>query len=179
LKPCQVEALSSADAFASRRETPLNGYLTIKFSEFGHPLKEFQAGTKRLSEWHRRWGGELRWLYVWEAIGGYHIHALAHIPRGAWADFRQATMQAFTGHDVLLKSRTYGQFAMCYLCKGTDLQTHWRLRGATWIRAKAQGVITWKRCGYSQSLSRTGQDTAFPIYPAGVYSPTGNSRPAN
>ena len=95
LKPSQIENLTSADTFASLIGTRLNGFLTIKFSEGSHALQEFQTGTKRLSQWHRRWGGELRWIYVWEATGGFHVHALVHVPRRAWRDFGQAVAMAF------------------------------------------------------------------------------------
>jgi hypothetical protein len=152
LKPSQVQNLTMADAFASRIGKRLNGFLTVKFSESGHPLDEFRAGVKRLSLWHRRWGGELRWTYVWEAIGGFHVHALAHVPRRAWREFEQATVHAFAGHDVMLKHRTAGPSAMAYLCKGTDLPTHWKLRGHSRVTAKAQGRVAWKRCGVSQNI---------------------------
>ncbi len=163
LKPSQIENIVTADAFASRIGRPLNGFLTIKFSESGHPLSEFRAGVKRLSQWHRRWGGELRWLYVWEAIGGFHVHALVHVPRRAWKDFEQATVHTFAGHDVMLKHRAAGPSAMAYLCKGTDLPTHWRLRGHSHIKAKAQGRVAWKRCGCSENLGPNARDRArFP-----------------
>jgi hypothetical protein len=163
LKPCQIQNLAAADAFASRIGKTLNGYLTIKFSESGHPLNEFRAGVKRLSQWHRRWGGELRWIYVWEASGGFHVHALVHVPRGAWKDFDKGTARAFAGHDVMLKRRTDGPSAMAYLCKGTDLRTHWKLRGHSRIYAKAQGRIAWKRCGCSENIGRKARELAgFP-----------------
>jgi hypothetical protein len=152
LKPSQIENLTAADAFAVQMGKPLHGYLTIKFSENGHPLHEFRAGTKRLSQWHRRWGGELRWIYVWEALGGFHVHALVHVPCRIWRELERATAKAFAGLDVLLKRRSAGPAAMAYLCKGTDLQTHWKLRRHSNIYAKAQGRIAWKRCGCSQNI---------------------------
>lgn len=163
LKPNQIENLAAADAFASYMGNTLNGFLTIKFSEIGHPLNEFHAGVKRFSQWHRRWGGELRLVYVWEAIGGIHVHAMVHVPRGAWQDFEQALALAFADHDVLLKHRSTGPAAMAYLCKGTDLPTHWKLRGHSNINAKAQGRIAWKRCGCSENIGPTAREHAgFP-----------------
>jgi hypothetical protein len=164
LKPVQIKNLAAADAFTSRNCQALNCYITIKFSECGHPLEAFRIGSKRLSQWHRRWGGELRWLYVWEAIGGFHVHVLAHVPRRAWHHFSKATALAFAGHDVLLKYRSAGPAAMAYLCKGTDLVTHWKLRGPSRISAKVQGRIVWKRCGCSENIGskarqRAGFDT--------------------
>ena len=107
LKPNQIENLAAADAYASYTGNALNGFLTIKFSEIGHPLNELRAGVKRLSQWHRRWGGELRLVYVWEAIGGIHVHAMVHVPRRAWQDFEQALALAFTGHDVRRRERRH------------------------------------------------------------------------
>lgn len=160
LKPCQIQNLAAADAFASKIKQRLNCYITIKFSERGHPLQAFRAGSKRLSQWHRRWGGALHWVYVWEAIGGFHVHAFVHVPRSLWTDFLNATALAFAGHDVLLKHRSAGPSAMAYLCKGTDLVTHWKLRGTSRIGAKKQGCITWKRCGCSENIGRKSRKSA-------------------
>ena len=160
LKPCQVQNLTAADAFASFNGKLLNCFLTIKFSEFAEPLQAFCAGTKRLSQWHRRWGGVLHWIYVWEAISGFHVHALAHVPQQAWQDFSQAMALAFAGHDVLLKRRSAGPSAMAYLCKGTDWVTHRKLRGPSPIGVKKQGCIVWKRCGSSENIGRKARERA-------------------
>lgn len=160
LKPTQIENLTAADAFAGTLKTPLNGFLTIKFSERCDPLQEFHAATKRLWQWHRRWGGELRMAYVWEAIGGHHLHALVHVPRGAWQLIGQAFASAFAGHDTLLKRRYAGPSMMAYLCKGTDLVTHWQLGHTSHIKAKAQGSITWKRCGTTANIGRAARTEA-------------------
>ncbi len=152
LKPVEIVNISSADAFASRIGRRLNAFATIKFSETCDPLSEFRAGTKRLSAWFTRWGGELLWVYVWEAKGGLHVHAFLHVARGVWADIHAAIVSAFAGHDVDVRPRLPGPSAMAYFAKGTDWVTHWRLRGPSRIPFSAQGVITWKRCGCSQSL---------------------------
>jgi hypothetical protein len=160
LKTCQIQNLAAGDVFASRIGKRLNCFLTIKFSEIAAPLQAFCAGTKRLSQWHRHWGGALHWVYVWEAIGGFHVHALVYVPRSLWTDFLNATALAFAGHDVLLKHRSAGPSAMAYLCKGTDLVTHWKLRGPSHINAKKQGCITWKRCGCSENIGRKARERA-------------------
>ena len=153
LKPNQIESLAAADAFAGRLNAPLNGFLTVKFSEREHPLQEFQAATKRFSQWLRRWGGELHWIYVWEAIGGFHLHALIHIPHNSWQLFAEAIVTAFSGHDTMLKRRYAGPSMMAYLCKGTDWATHSQLSRQTRIKVKAQGSIAWKRCGSTENIS--------------------------
>ena len=160
LKPSQIENLAAADVFAGRLHTPLNSFLTVKFSESGHPLQEFHAATKRLSQWHRRWGSELHWIYVWEAIGGYHIHALIHIPRNSWQNFAEAIASAFAGHDVLLKRRYAGPSMMAYLCKGTDWATHRHLARQSHIIVKAQGTISWKRCGCTENIGQAARRIA-------------------
>ena len=157
LKPSQIDNLTAANVFAGRLKTPLNGFLTIKFSECGHPLREFQAATKRLSQWHRRWGGELRWVYVWEAIGGFHLHALIHIPRNSRQLLIEAIACAFAGHDFTLKSRYPGPSMMAYLCKGTDWVTHRQLARQSHIHLKSQGIVSWKRCGCTENLGRAAR----------------------
>jgi hypothetical protein len=160
LKPCQIQSLAAADAFASFYGKRLNYFLTIKFSEIEAPLQAFREGTKRLSQWHRHWGGALHWIYVWEATGGFHVHALVHVPRGLWQDFLRATGLAFVGHDVLIKQRSAGPSAMAYLCKGTDWVTHKKLRGPSSIGVKKQGCIVWKRCGSSENIGRKVRERA-------------------
>jgi hypothetical protein len=157
LKPCQIENLAAADAFASGIGKRLNCFLTLKFSEIDAPLQAFRAGTKRLSQWHRHWGGALHWIYVWEATGGFHVHALVNVPRGLLQDFMQATTRAFAGHNLLLTHRSAGPSAMAYLCKGTDLQTHYALKSTSRIYAKAQGRIGWTRCGVSENIGKSAR----------------------
>ncbi len=157
LKPCQIHNLAAASAFASGIGKLLNCFLTIKFSEIEPPLQAFRAGTKRLSQWHRHWGGALHWIYVWEAMGGFHVHALVHVPRGLWQDFIQATTRAFAGHNCLHKHRSAGSSAMAYLCKGTDLQTHRTLKSNSRVYAKAQGRIVWARCGVTENIGKSAR----------------------
>ncbi len=160
LKPGQVQNLCAADSFATLSGTGLNGWLTVKFVSNDIALAEFQAGANRLGQWFRRNGGELIWLYVWEAVGGNHVHFLLHIPKSIWQLTREAIAAAFDGHDVLLKRRTRGPDAMAYLCKGTDWVTHKRLGRNSRIPVKAQGAILWKRCGTSQSIGLKARQLA-------------------
>jgi hypothetical protein len=160
LKPGQVENICAADSFATLTGTALCSWLTIKFASGDVALAEFQAGAKRLGEWFRRNGGELVWLYVWEAVGGNHAHILLHIPRPIWQLTREAIAAAFDGHDVLLKRRTRGPDAVAYLCKGTDWCTHKQLARGSRIVAKRQGVIGWKRCGTSESIGLKARQVA-------------------
>lgn len=152
LKPGQVRNLIAADAFATMKNTRLNGWLTVKFAFSETALANFQVASKRLGEWFRRNGGELIWIYAWEAIGGVHIHMLMHIPYTNWQVAREAIISAFDGHDALLKRRTHGPDAMAYLAKGTDWCTHKRIAGGSKVCAKRQGIISWKRCGTSERI---------------------------
>jgi hypothetical protein len=160
LKPGQVENLASADAFAAYEGTGLNGWLTIKFASTEIAFADFQSGSKRLSEWFRRSGGNLIWVYVWESVGGVHIHMLIHIPNSIWQLTREAIAAAFDGHDVLLKRRTRGPIAVAYLCKGTDLFTLKRIARGSKMVAKRQGIIGWKRCGTSESIGLKARQVA-------------------
>jgi hypothetical protein len=160
LKPGQVENICAADSFATLSGTGLNGWLTIKFASTEIALADFQSGSKRLSEWFRRSGGNLTWIYIWEAIGGNHVHALVHIPCGVWQDVKDAIAAAFDGHDAFLKHRTRGPDALAYLCKGTDWATHKQLARGSRIVAKRQGVIGWKRCGTSESIGLKARQVA-------------------
>ena len=160
LKPSQIQNLASADAFSDRRGYKLNTFVTIKFGETGHPLAAMNAAVKRLSQWFRRWGGELRWIFVWEAIGGPHVHALAHCPPRLRDEFSQTVTKCFEGHDVHIRQRTAGPAAMAYLCKGTDVQTHLQLRGHSQITARRQGAITWKRCGNTENIGLKSRQKA-------------------
>jgi hypothetical protein len=160
LKPGQVQNLYGADSFATLSRTGLNGWLTVKFVSGDVALAEFQAGAKRLGQWFRRHGGELIWVYIWEAVGGNHVHALLHIPNSIWQVAGEAIAVAFDGHDALLKRRTRGPDAIAYLCKGTDLFTHKRVARGSKMVAKRQGIISWKRCGTSQSIGAKARQLA-------------------
>jgi hypothetical protein len=159
LKPNQVASLSTADAFARWIGRPLNCFVTVKFLETVDARPAFETAIDRLSKWHRRWGGEWFAIHVWEAIGGYHVHIACHRPKQSNV-IDAAIRHAFEGHDVDIRKRVAGQGMLAYLCKGTDVVTHARLRGTSSIRAKRQGIIPWKRCGTTQNIGKAAQTRA-------------------
>ena len=115
---------------------------------------------KRLSQWHRYRGGELTWLYVWEAVGGPHVHALVNVPRGLETEILRALNDAFAGHDVTLEARRLGPGLMASITRGTDWATHRRIRGSSHIYNKKQGEIHWRRCGVTENINKSARDKA-------------------
>jgi hypothetical protein len=156
LKPNQIENLSASDAYARWQRRPLNTFVTIHFVETGDAKCCFERGIDCLSKWHIRWGGEWSALHVWEAVGGFHVHLACHCPKHS-TTVHKAIHVAFAGHDVHITARKAGQGMMAYLCKGTDVVTHSRLHGPRHIKARAQGVIFWKRCGTTQNLGKAAR----------------------
>lgn len=156
LKPNQIENLSAADAFARWQRNPLNTFVTIRLLETLDAKRCFEMAIDRLSKWHTRWGGEWSAIHVWEAVGGLHVHLACHCPKHS-TTVHNAIHVAFAGHDVHITARKAGQGMMAYLCKGTDLVTHSRLHGPRHIKARAQGVIFWKRCGTTQNLGKAAR----------------------
>ena len=49
---------------------------------------------------------------------------------------------------------------MAYLCKGTDIVTHAKIRGPRTIKARVQGIIPWKRCGTTQNIGKSAREKA-------------------
>jgi hypothetical protein len=156
LKPNQIENLSAADAFARWQRRPLNTFVTIRFVETVDAKRCFERGIDCLLKWHMRWGGEWSAIHVWEAVGGLHVHLACHCPKHS-TTVHNAIHAAFAGHDVHITARKAGQGMMAYLCKGTDMVTHSRLHGPRHIKARAQGVIFWKRCGTTQNLGKAAR----------------------
>ena len=156
LKPNQIENLSAADAFARWQRRPLNTFVTIHFFETVDAKRCFEMAIDRLSKWHMRWGGEWSALHVWEAVGGLHVHLACHCPKHS-TTIHEAILAAFVGHDVHITARKAGQGMMAYLCKGTDVVTHSKLHGPRHIKARAQGVVLWKRCGSTQNLGKAAR----------------------
>jgi hypothetical protein len=159
LKPNQIKNLSAADAFARRRGTPLNHFVTITFQGHANSKQIFGTAIDRLSKWHLRWGGEWLAIHVWEAVGSFHIHMACHCPKNADA-VHAAIRTAFTGHDIHIRTRSGGQAMMAYLCKGTDVVTHAKLHGPRRIKARKQGVIPWKRCGTTKNIVKCARTKA-------------------
>jgi hypothetical protein len=156
LKPNQIENLSAADAFARWQRRPLNIFVTIRFLETVDAKRCFERGIDCLSKWHTRWGGEWSAIHVWEAVGGLHVHLACHCPKHS-NTVHNAIRAAFAGHDIHITTRKAGQGMMAYLCKGTDVVTHSKLHGPRRIKARAQGVILWKRCGTTQNLGKAAR----------------------
>jgi hypothetical protein len=156
LKPNQIENLSAADAFARWQQRPLNTFVTIHFLETVYTKRCFERGIDCLSKWHTRWGGEWSAVHVWEAVGGLHVHLACHSPKHS-NTVHDAIHAAFAGHDVHITTRKAGQGMMAYLCKGTDVVTHSKLHGPRRIKARAQGVILWKRCGTTQNIGKAAR----------------------
>lgn len=159
LKPNQIESLAAADAFAQWRGTPLNRFVTIHFHEQPNPKRIFETAIDHLSKWHGRWGGEWVAIFVWEAIGGFHVHMACHCPKNSDAG-HAAIRSAFTGCDIDIRARTRGQGMMAYLCKGTDVVSHAMIRGPRSFKARKQGVIPWKRCGTTQNIGKSARERA-------------------
>jgi hypothetical protein len=157
LKPIQVENLAAADAFTRWIGKPLNCFVTVRFLETVDPKAFFEAAIDRLSKWHSRWCGEWFAFYIWEATGGFHVHIVCHCPRHSH-DVHNAIRNAFAGQDVDIRPRYNGQGLMAYICKGTDIVTHAKIQGPRHIKARVQGVITWKRCGTTQNIGKAARD---------------------
>jgi hypothetical protein len=156
LKPNQIENLGAADAFARWRRRPLNTFVTIRFLETVRAKRCFERGIDCLSKWHARWGGEWSAIHVWEAVGGPHVHLACHCPKHS-NTVHNAIRAAFAGHDVHITTRKAGQGMMAYLCKGTDVVTHSKLHGPRHMKARAQGVIVWKRSGTTQNIGKAAR----------------------
>ena len=153
LKSNQIESLAAADMFARWRGTPLNWFVTIHFHEQPDPQRNFETSIDRVSKWHRRWGGEWVAIHVWEATGGFHVHMACHCPKTSNA-VHGAIRTAFAGCDIDIRTRARGQGMMAYVCKGTDVVSHARIRGPRNIKARNQGTIPWKRCGTTQNIGK-------------------------
>ena len=156
LKPNQIENLSAADAFARWQRRPLNTFVTIRFVKTVDAKRCFERGIDCLLKWHMRWGGEWSAIHVWEAVGGLHVHLACHCPKHS-TTVHNAIHVAFAGHDVHITARKAGQGMLAYLCKGTDVPTHSKLHGPRHIKARAQGVIVWKRCGTTQNIGKAAR----------------------
>ena len=159
LKPNQIESLAAADTFARWRGTPLNQFVTIHFREQPDSKRGFEAAIDRLSKWHGRWGGEWVAIHVWEATRGFHVHMACHCPKNP-DTVHAAIRNAFAGCDIDIRARSPGQGMMAYLCKGTDVVSHAKIRGPHGIKARAQGIIPWKRCGTTQNIGKGAREKA-------------------
>jgi hypothetical protein len=158
LKQTQVTELMAATTFAAAQRTPLNAFLTVTFANSAIAFDTFKQSVARLCRLLRSHHLDLHWIYVWEAVGGPHIHALLHIPAGSRLLFEHIIGSAFAGQDTQLLARRW--YHLTYMCKGADFNTFRRIKGNAGILCKRQGTICWKRCGTSLSLGRKARETA-------------------
>lgn len=159
LRPWQVQAMFDADYTARLAGWPLNAFITVYWSHTGEGTanaeRRLAIVRKQLSGWLTRRGEPTAWLWVHENPGGrFNSHLALHLD------------PTFTGEVLTLlekwtsaTSRRAVHFVkrwtprgrdrlMQYLTKGTDAVTAAKAGG----RARAQGVVMAKRCGWSESI---------------------------
>lgn len=157
LRPWQIEGLFEADHFARVIGLPLNTFVTVSWKntrDGGEDIqRRFQAATKAMGQWLRRRNCPAAWIFTHENPGGSepNFHMLIHIPPGSLVAFREIGSQWFGAVSGGIHIRTRNgprDRCLSYMVKGTDLMTA-RRYGA---RAKKQGTVTFKRCGWTESL---------------------------
>jgi len=163
LRPWQVDGLFEADSFARTIGLPLNTFLTISWTDTSHGgtdiSRRFGRATKAMGEWLRRRSIEPSWVFVHENPGGTrpNAHMLIHIPGNLLCQFQEAASRWF---DAMVdgvhvrKRRGPRDHCLRYMVKGTDLMTAKRV-GA---RARNQGGIDFKRCGWTENLGLTARE---------------------
>lgn len=157
LRPWQIENLFAANHFAGFIGLPLNTFVTVSWQntrEGNDDLqKRFQRAMKAMGQWFRRRNCPATWIFVHENPGNSrpNCHLLVHVPNGELASFKTIAPKWFDALEggVLICTRN-GPADRCltYMVKGTDWVTA-RRHGA---RARNQGVIDFKRCGWTQNL---------------------------
>lgn len=157
LRPCQVDGLFEADSFARSIGMPLNTFVTVSWQNTREGSadiqRRFQQATKAMGEWFRRRYCPATWIFVHENPGNSrpNCHILVHVPRGHLASFKVMAPKCFDALDggVDVRTRNGAQDrCLSYMVKGTDMITAHR-HGA---RARKQGIIDFKRCGWTQNL---------------------------
>ena len=157
LRPWQIDGLFEADHFARVTGLPLNTFLTVSWKNTldgaNDIHRRFQVGTKAMGQWLRRRNCPAAWIFTHENPGGSepNFHMLIHIPAGSLAAFGEIAPQWFGALSGGIHIRTRnGPSDRClqYMVKGTDLMTAKRY-GA---RAKRQGKVEFKRCGWTETL---------------------------
>lgn len=157
LRPWQIESLFEADHFARRIGLPLNTFVTVSWPNTRQGSEDiqsrFQQATKAMGEWLRRRNCRPTWIFVHENPGNSrpNCHLLVHVPKGHLALFKTNSAKWFEALEdgVYIRNRN-GPRDRClsYMVKGTDMITAHRY-GAN---ARNQGVIDFKRCGWTQNL---------------------------
>ena len=157
LRPWQIENLFAANHFAGFIGLPLNTFVTVSWQntrEGSADLQNrFQRAMKAMGQWFRRKNCPATWIFVHENPGNSrpNCHLLVHVPTGQLGSFKEMAPKWFDALEggVLIRTRN-GHQDRClpYMVKGTDWVTA-RRHGA---RARQQGDIDFKRCGWTQNL---------------------------
>ena len=162
LRPWQIENLFEADCFARTIGLPLNTFVTVSWQNTrwgGQDIqKRFQQATKAMGEWFRRRNCPATWIFVHENPGNSrpNCHMLVHVPSGHLGSFKEMAPKWFDALEGGVHIRTRNgprDRCLSYMVKGTDMITAHRY-GA---HARNQGVIDFKRSGWTQNLGVTAR----------------------
>ena len=165
LRPWQIEGLCEADCFARSRGLPLHTFVTVSWQNTrdgsADIQRRFQKALKAMGEWFRRRNCPATWIFVHENPGNSrpNCHMLVHVPSGHLGLFKEMAPKWFDALEGGVHIRTRnGPTDRClsYMVKGTDWVTA-RRHGA---RARPQGVVDFKRCGWTQNLGVTARGQA-------------------
>jgi hypothetical protein len=165
LRPWQIEGLFEADCFARSSGLPLNTFVTVSWQNTREGSadiqRRFQKAIKAMGQWFRRKNFPATWIFVHENPGNSrpNCHMLVHVLSGHLGSFKEMAPKWFDAlvGGVHIRTRN-GPTDRClsYMVKGTDWVTA-RCHGA---RARPQGVIDFKRCGWTQNLGVTARGQA-------------------
>ena len=162
LRPWQIENLFEADHFARCLGLPLNTFVSVSWQNTHQGSEDiperFQRATKAMGEWLRRRDCPPTWIFVHENPGNSkpNCHLLVHVPSGYLSSFKAIAPEWFGALECGLHIRTRNgprDRCLSYIVKGTDIITAHRY-GA---RASKQGLINFKRCGWTQNLGVTAR----------------------
>lgn len=165
LRPWQIENLFEANHFAGCIGLPLNTFVSVSWQNTHQGSEDipgrFQRATKAMGQWFRRKNCPATWIFVHENPGNSrpNCHLLVHVPGGHLDSFKEMAPKWFDGSEggVHIRMRNGPQDrCLSYMVKGTDLITAHRY-GAN---ARNQGVINFKRCGWTQNLGSAARGSA-------------------
>ncbi len=162
LRPWQIDALFEADRFARSIGRPLNMFLTVSWNNTRVAAedvsKQFGRATKAMGQWLRRRNCPSAWIFTHENPGNSrpNLHMLVHVPVDLVASFEAIAPEWFDALDggVHIRPRR-GPRDKClhYMVKGTDFITARRYGD----KARKQGTIAFKRCGWTENLGVTAR----------------------
>ncbi len=164
LRPWQIEGIFEADYFARSIGLPLNTFVTVSWQntrQGSEDIQErFQRATKAMGQWMRRKDYPATWVFVHENPGNSwpNCHLLVHVPSGQLGSFKAIAPKWFDALEGGVHIRTRnGPTDRClsYMVKGTDYITAHRY-GA---KARNQGLIDFKRCGWTQNLGAAAHES--------------------